>query len=232
MRLYLSSSRMSDRFDDLIGLVAPSARVAVISNALDFMPGPARAIYVRHVLNPIDRFRRYGLDATHLDLRAYFGRPAELEAKLAEVGLIWATGGNSFLLRRAMRQSGLDELLQRRLADDSLTYAGWSAGAVVAGSTLRGLELMDQPRRKVAGYASAPIWEALGLLPYVIVPHFASDRLESSAAARCARALESQGVPHLTLRDGEAIVVNGGGEDWVRPERRERVDAPLQAVRN
>lgn len=32
-----------------------------------------------------------------------------LEAKLKEFGLVWAVGGNTFLLRRAMRQSGFDE---------------------------------------------------------------------------------------------------------------------------
>lgn len=215
MRLYLSSFRMGDRFDRLLELAGPQARVAVISNAVDFIPAEARAIYLERVFNPIDHFRDHGLEAHDLDLRDYFGRPAALETALAEVDLVWAVGGNTFLLRRAMRQSGFDALLHRRLAEDSLVYAGWSAGAVIAGSTLRGIELMDEPEVVADGYEPAPIWDALGLLPYVIVPHFGSDHPESAAAARCAQSLRTAGVPHRTLRDGQAIVVDGETEDLV-----------------
>ncbi len=214
MRLYLSSSRMGYRFDRLVDLAGPKARVAVIPNAADFIPGVARALYLQHVLNPIERFRKYGLQANELDLRHYFGRPAKLEAALADIGVVWASGGNTFLLRRAMRQSGFDTLLRRRLAEDSLVYAGWSAGAVIAGPTLRGIEQMDAPGRLAQGYEPAPIWDGLGLRPYVIVPHFASNRPEA-AAARCAQVLQARGVPHRTLRDGQAIVVEGDREELV-----------------
>ena len=215
MRLYLSSFRMGDSFQRLLAMVGPGARVAVISNAVDFIPPVARRVYLQMVFDPIAHFREHGLAAHDLDLRGYFGRPAELEAAMADVDLAWAVGGNTFLLRRAMRQSGFDTILARRLAEDSLVYGGWSAGAVIAGSTLRGIEQMDEPEVVVEGYEPQPIWDALGLVDYVIVPHFGSDHPESEAAPRCAAHLAAHGVKHRTLRDGEAIVVDGDRQELV-----------------
>ena len=52
--------------------------------------------------------------------------------------LIWVNGGNVFLLRRAMQQSGLDNVIIERKSDDGFVYSGYSAGACVVGPTLRG----------------------------------------------------------------------------------------------
>jgi dipeptidase E len=209
MRLFLSSFRMSDRVDRLLQMAGPGARCAVISNAVDFIPANARRAYLERIFDPIAHFRDHDVEAHDLDLRDHFWNPAGLEAALADVQMVWAVGGNSFLLRRAMRQSGFDQILARRLAEDSLVYGGWSAGAVVAGSTLRGIELMDEPDLVMPGYDPDPVWEGLGLVDYVIVPHFDSDHPEAEAAARTAGHLAANGVPHRTLRDGEAIIVDG-----------------------
>ena len=45
MRLYLSSFRMGDHFDTLLGMIGPKAKVAVISNAVDFVPTADREAY-------------------------------------------------------------------------------------------------------------------------------------------------------------------------------------------
>lgn len=215
MRLFLSSFRMSDRFDRLLEMAGPGARCAVISNAVDFIPPDAQRAYRERIFDPVAHFRDHGVEAHDLDLRDHFWNPAGLEAALAGVQVVWAVGGNSFLLRRAMRQSGFDQILARRLAEDSLVYGGWSAGAVVAGSTLRGIELMDEPQVVMPGYDPEPVWEGLGLVDYVVVPHFGSDHPEAEAAGRAAAHLAAQAFPHRTLRDGEAIIVDG-----------DRVEAP------
>ena len=207
MRLYLSSFRMGDHFDTLLGMIGPKAKVAVISNAVDFVPTADRQAYVRTVFDPVVAFTDQGLEAFDLDLRAYFARPDALATVLTDVQLVWAVGGNTFLLRRAFAQSGLDEIIKRGLAEDSLVYGGWSAGAVIAGPTLRGIDLMDEPHVIVDGYQAAPIWDGLGLVDYVIVPHFASDHPESADAARCAAYYTERRIAHRTLRDGEVIIV-------------------------
>lgn len=206
MRLYLSSYRFGSASDWLIALVPAGARVAVVSNALDLVPDESRRSYARNVHDPLADLAEMGFAPFDLDLRRWFGDAAGLERELADVGLVWAVGGNAFLLRRAMAQSGLDAIVRRRLAEDSLAYGGWSAGACVAGPTLRGVDLMDAPDEVADGYDRAPIYEGLGLVDFVIVPHFASDHPEADAATVAAAWLANQGLAHRTLRDGEAIV--------------------------
>ena len=79
------------------------------------------------------------------------------------------------------------------------------------GPTLRGLELVDNPAAVLSVYGAPPVWEGLGILDYVIVPHVDSpDHPETARCAAVASRYRAQGVPHPTLRDGEAIVVDGG----------------------
>ena len=210
MRLYLSSYRFGSARDRLLALVPAGARVAVVSNALDLIPDESRRSYASNVHDPLAELAQMDLSPFDLDLRRWFGDAAGLERELAEVQMVWAVGGNSFLLRRAMAQSGLDAILRRRLAEDSIAYGGWSAGACVAGPTLRGVHLMDAPDDVAAGYDPAPIYEGLSLVDFVIVPHFASDHPEADAARIAAAWLADQGLVHRTLRDGEAIVRAGG----------------------
>jgi dipeptidase E len=206
MRLYLSSYRFGSATDRLVALVPAGARCAVVSNALDLIPDESRRSYARNVHDPLAGLADMGFSPFDLDLRRWFGDAAGLERELADVDMVWAVGGNTFLLRRAMAQSGLDAILQRRLAEGSLAYGGWSAGACVAGSSLRGIDLMDEPDAVAEGYAPAPIYEGLGLVDFVIVPHFASDHPEAQAAEISAAWLAEQGIAHRTLRDGEAVV--------------------------
>lgn len=207
MRLYLSSFRMGDRIDDLVRSLPADAEVAVISNAADFIPREDRLAYARAVFDPVTEFRSRGLAAREVDLRDHFGRSDGLEADLSRAALVWANGGNAFLLRRAMCQSGLDDLVRRRVADGSLVYGGWSAGAMVAGPSLRGLEVMDDPNVLVDGYAPEPIWQGLGLVDFTFVPHLGSNGPDGEAATRAVDWLAAQGLPFRALRDGEALVV-------------------------
>lgn len=209
MRLYLSSYRGAETAPRLLDLAGGPRRAVVVSNAVDLVPAAERQAYARNVHDPVAELREAGLDAVALDLRDYFGRAAALDRDLAGVGLVWAVGGNAFLLRRALRQSGLDAILARRLAEDSLAYGGWSAGACVAGSTLRGLHLMDEPEALAPGYDRDIVWEGMGLVDFAIVPHFASAHAEAAAASQAAAYMARSAIAHRTLRDGEAILRRG-----------------------
>jgi dipeptidase E len=214
MKLYLSSYRMGDSFDLLLSMLKSKARVAVISNALDFIPHDERLSYKMNVHDPIAVFQAHGVNAAELDLRVYFGAEAALQNALAPFDLVWAVGGNSFLLMRAMRASGFDHVIARRALQDDLIYGGWSAGAVAAGPTLRGLEVMDDPRVDAEGYQNAPLsWDGLGLIDVSIVPHFDSDHGDSEAAGQAVAAMRAQRIAHQALRDGE--VITGETGSWV-----------------
>lgn len=197
-------------------MAGPGVRAVVISNAVDFIPDEARREFARTVFDPVAELNGWGLDAFDLDLREVFGAPDELATRMAGVGLVFAVGGNAFLLRRAMRQSGFDTLIGEMLAKDRLVYAGWSAGSAVAGPHLRGIDLMDDPQVLVDGYEPEICWEGLGLIAGCIVPHYRSEHPETEAADRAVAYLQANGVAHVALRDGEVLVVNGGAAE-VRP---------------
>ena len=210
MRLYLASYRIDDGLPELLRMAGPGARTAVISNAVDFVPAADRESYRCNVHDPVAEFRAHGLDAFDLDLRSYFRRPEALLAVLEETRMVWVTGGNAFLLRRAMRQSGFDALAPGLVWAERLVYGGWSAGACVAAPSLRGLELMDDPHVLADGYHPEPVWEGLGLIDAAIVPHYRSGHAESEAADACVAWMQANKVPHRTLRDGDALIQNGG----------------------
>ena len=212
MRLFLASYRFGAFAKALAALVGPARRVAVVSNALDFIEPAARDAYARTVYDQLAAFDDLGLTAFDLDLRNYFGGAPGLEEDLDGVGLVFATGGNSFLLRQAMRLSGFDTLIPRLLAEDRLAYGGYSAGAIVAGPTLHGVELMDAPDETAPGYpAGGPIWEGLGFHDQIIVPHFRSGHHEGPAAEAMAARLQAEGAPFVTLGDSDVIVSDVAG---------------------
>ncbi|MEI9993372.1 MAG: Type 1 glutamine amidotransferase-like domain-containing protein [Rhizomicrobium sp.] len=211
MRLYLSSFRFGDRFDLLLAMLGQGARAGVIANALDHLPAADREAYARHVHDPVAELRAHGVDASDLDLRRYFGNGAGLADALSQLDLVWVTGGNAFLLRRAMRQSGFDVLAPQRIAEDRLAYGGWSAGAVVATPNLRGIELMDDPSQLAEGYDAAPVWDGLNLIPFHLVPHYDSPHPDSAAADKVAVYMLDQAMPYRTLRDGDVLIRDAEG---------------------
>lgn len=211
MKLYLSSYMLGDHGERLLAMAGGrGARVAVITNALDFIPLEAQLEYTRTQFDPVAYFAEHGLDPSLLDLRFYFGRSAALREVLRRHRVVWALGGNAFLLRRAMRESGFDEIVHDLLSD-GLVYAGWSAGACVAGDSLRAIGLMDDPDVTAPGYGPGePVWDGLGLVPFTIVPHHASDHPETTAAASAVAWAMERGIAHRALRDGDVLVADAG----------------------
>jgi dipeptidase E len=209
MRLYLSSERLGERAGallDMLGAGPAGTRVAVIANGYDTSSPLGRDPYLSELYDPISEFRRLGLMPEELDLRAYFGDPRSLRQRLGAFGLIWVMGGNSFILRRAMRQSGFDSVIRELLSADAIAYGGYAAGAVVAGPSLRGLELMDDPWEVPSGYDEPLVWTGLGLTPFVIVPHFRSRHREAASAEKVVSYMRVRRTRFRAISDGEVIV--------------------------
>jgi dipeptidase E len=211
MRLYLSSERLGERAGALLAMLA-GPRVAVIANGYDGASASAREIYRTEVYDPIPEFRSLGLKPDPVDLRAHFGDPESLRSRLAPYDLVWVMGGNSFVLRRAMQSAGFDGVIRERLEADTITYGGYAAGAIVAGPTLRGMELMDDPLEQPEGYDETPIWDGLGLTPFVIVPHYRSRHPEAASAEKVVSYMRARRTRYRTLSDGEVIVRVGNLE--------------------
>ena len=211
MRLYLSSERLGERAGALLAMVN-GPRVAVIANGYDGASATAREIYRTEVYDPLVEFRSLGLEPNELDLRAHFGDPASLRRRLAGYDLVWVMGGNSFVLRRAMKQSGFDNIIRDMLDADAIAYGGYAAGAVVAGPNLRGLELMDDPFEVPEGYDEPLVWSGLGLTPFAIVPHYQSRHPEAAAAEKVVSYMRARRTRFRAISDGEVIVQVGNFE--------------------
>jgi dipeptidase E len=204
--LYLSSYGLGNEPAQLSELVGGRRQAAVVPNALDFSDDLERR--AASIQREMDALRAIDIAAEELDLRQFFGRADELDVVLRRIGLVWVMGGNTFVLRRALRQSGLDAVLvdYRSSSKCELVYGGYSAGSVVVTPTLRGIDLMDDPQVVPDEYQPDVIWDGLGLIGYSIVPHYRSDHPETAMAEQAVAYMHAHGLPFRTLRDGEVII--------------------------
>jgi dipeptidase E len=211
MRLYLSSFDLGNAPSELAAL-APKGRVALIMNALDNRP-EAREKWRSGQRQKLETL---GLTVSDLDLRDFFAMTDRLRGALEGFDMVWINGGNAFILRRAMKLSRMDEAILSLLDRDEIVYAGFSAAAVIASHSLRGLDAVDDPHDVPAGYPAEIEWKGLGILPFAIVVHYKSNHFESAAVEQEVQYYERTGIPYRTLRDGEAFVVRGSVNDILR----------------
>lgn len=204
MRMYLSSFDIGNAASELVGL-SPGGRVALIMNALDNRP-EGREKW-RHAQSR--KLEALGLTVRDLDLRDFFGAPDRMSDRLREHDMVWINGGNAFILRRAMKLSGMDAAVLDLLKHDEIVYAGFSAAAVILSQSLHGLEAVDDPADVPAGYPAEVEWSGLGILPFAIVVHHQSDHPESAAVEKEIDHYKRARIPYRTLRDGEAFVIRG-----------------------
>jgi dipeptidase E len=206
MRLYLSSFRLGNQPRALLNLLGGRTRTALILNADDYKNPADRDASLQRELTEL---RGLGLDPTEIDLRDYFARESELRPLLTGFDLVYLRGGNVFILRRALRQSGADRILADLLAQDAVVYAGYSAGPCVLGPTLRGIEgSEDDPGTVPDGYDEAVIWDGLGLLPFAFAPHYRPETAVGGATPVVDYYIDHH-IPFVALRDGQALVVDG-----------------------
>ena len=199
MKLYLSSYRIPapEALTNLIGAAPGDTRVALLPNAKDYYADRARDFKLRQTA---DYFGSLGYHTTEIvDLRT-FDSADSLYQRLGGFDLIWAGGGNTFCLREAMQASGFETALPRLLADGKV-YAGESAGAIVAGTSLRGIEQADEP-----AFAGHTFWAGLCLVDKFILPHVDNPGYQEAMAH--ARACHEASTV-VALKDAEAYIVDG-----------------------
>ena len=206
MKFYLSSYKVGNETDKLTALIpADNKKTAYISNALDFSNDAERRKQSEQ--SDIEQLKPFGLDVELLDLRDYFGKKTELEKKIAGFGVIWVRGGNCFVLKQAMKLSGLDDILKDLLKKDNILYGGYSAGICVLAPTLKGMELVDDPNVRPYDSQKETIWDGVGILDYTILPHYKSDHPESGKVDEIVKYMTKNKIPFKTLGDGEVIII-------------------------
>lgn len=204
MRIFLASERFGNYSDNFIEMVGRGAKVGFVMNAADKRDQSSRETYSARVQQELVSL---GLEAIEIDLSECSKQ--DLKNVMEGLKAVVVAGGNTFVLRDVMKQSGFDKLIVDLLKKDEIVYAGWSAGAIIAAPTLRGLELMDEPE-----VADNIIWNGLGLVEYSIIPHWRS--IDYSKYAKigldCENYLRNQSLPYKTLEDTQAIMINSDKE--------------------
>ncbi|CAN5740533.1 hypothetical protein BH11PAT2_BH11PAT2_00580 [soil metagenome] len=212
MRLYLSSFQLGNHPEELVRLVGENKKCGVIVNAADFFSETERR---ERLDRQIANMHGLGFQAEELDLRNYFGKSEKLEEDLKQYGLLWVKGGNAFVLKRAIEQTGFEMIIRRMLGKDSIVYAGYSAGVCVAAPTLKGLELVDDSSQVPDGYPADFSWDGMNLINYTIVPHYKSEHPESERIDTVIEYLKENDLPYKALYDGQVIIVNDEKEEII-----------------
>ncbi len=199
MKLYLSSYRIPtpDDLKKLLEREFKDTKVAIIPNAQDYYVDRVRKIKIQDVATYL-----HELGFTHttaVDLRQYTDAEA-LKNELGKSDLIWVMGGNTFCLSYQMQRSGFSKII-KELLDHGIVYGGESAGAVIAGNSLKGVEYLDPPE-----FAEAVVWDTLNLTPHFILPH--ADNPNLATAIQKTRELYQNNKSFIELNDNQALVVS------------------------
>ncbi|NMA44321.1 MAG: type 1 glutamine amidotransferase-like domain-containing protein [Candidatus Diapherotrites archaeon] len=206
MKFYLSSLKIGDKPKDLLKLVGKNKKAAYISNALDYTTDLDRRRFMEN--KDMGELRNTGFEVEKIELRQFFYKEKELEEKLKNFGLIWVRGGNEFVLRQAMRLSGLENILKKfQKEKTNIVYGGYGAGITIIGPTLKGIELIEDIEQKPYPVLRYTIWEGIGLIDYQIVPHHDKENPGVSGMNELIEYYEENEIKYKTLKDGEVIII-------------------------
>ena len=207
MKFYLSSYKIGNEVEKLKRLIPKdNNRFGYIPNALDFSGAdPERR--KKHIQDDMDALRKIGVEPELLDLKEYFFKKSELGKKMGEIGGVWISGGNTFILRQAMRLSGLDEILKGSSLRNDFLYGGYSAAGCVLGPGLQAYEIVDDATELPYKEMKEVIWEGLGLIDFAFMPHFDSEHSESADIDKEIQYCKDHKISFKAVRDGEVIII-------------------------
>ncbi len=203
MKYYLSSYEIGNETEKLKKLI-PKGRIGYVPNALDFTGADPERRAKRNERD-MSSLRELGLEVEMVNLQNYFGKRDDLKKKLEELGAIFISGGNVFVLRQAMKLSGLDDIL-KEIKDEDFLYAGYSAAGCVLSLSLEGMDIVDPLDTPYDGQKDI-IWNGLGLVDFRFMPHWDSNHPESSDINKEIKYCEEHGIPFRKVRDGEVIIL-------------------------
>lgn len=206
MKFYLSSFKLGDKSAELVRLISKNKKIAYIPNACDYtkVDWDRRNNWEKQDMQSL---KDLGLSVEYLNLKKYSGKTEQLREKLNEFGGVFVRGGNTFILRQAMKLSGFDIIFKELLKRDDFVYAGYSAGICVLAPDFKALQQVDDPTDHPYPEQKETIWKGLGYLDYIILPHYKSDHPESADIDEEVEFAEKNNIPFKTLKDGEVIII-------------------------
>jgi dipeptidase E len=147
-----------------------------------------------------ERLREMGLSVTSIH------DVSNMQRAVGEAEVIFVGGGNTFRLLKGLHDHDLLDPIRQRVAA-GVPYIGSSAGSIVACPTLKTTK--DMP------VVQPPSFEALGLVPFQISPHYldpdaASTHMGETQEERIMQFLEENEAPVVGLREGSVLRVQAG----------------------
>ncbi|MBN2142323.1 Type 1 glutamine amidotransferase-like domain-containing protein [Candidatus Woesearchaeota archaeon] len=206
MKFYLSSYKIGNKGPDLVRLLGKNKHIGYIPNACDYTNANLEKKNAGEKAD-MESLEMLGLEVEYLDLKVYFGKTDELREKIRMLGGVFVRGGNTFILRQAMRLSGFEIIFKELLKRDEFVYAGYSAGICVLAPDFKGIQTVDDPKDMPYDGMKETIWEGLGFLNYMILPHYRSDHPESAAVELEVKFCRKNRIPFKTMRDGEVMII-------------------------
>lgn len=191
---------------ELARLMPSNKKMGYIPNACDYTNVDIKR---RNEVNKSDmaELSKLGLSVEMLDLKDYFGKTDKLRKKIKKLGGVFVRGGNTFILRQAMKLSGFDVIFKELLKREDFLYSGYSAGICVLATDFGALKTVDDPTDKPYPELRKTIWKGLGYLDYIILPHYKSNHPESADIDKEVQFCKDNNLPFKTLRDGEVIII-------------------------
>ena len=207
MKFYLSSYGLGNDIEKLKALI-PHKKIGYIANARDYS-NPDVEHRKSSVARDVASLENLGIEVEEIDLKNYFNNKYELKKKIEELGAVFISGGNVFVLRQAMKLSGLDEILKELKNNNTdFLYAGYSAAGCVLAPSLRAFPIVDNSEDHPYEEFDETIWEGLGFIDFAFMPHYKSNHPESADVDKEIEFCEHNNIPYKTVRDGEVIVID------------------------
>jgi dipeptidase E len=147
-----------------------------------------------------ERLREMGLSVTSIH------DVSNMPRAIGESEVIFVGGGNTFRLLKGLHDHDLLDPIRQRVTA-GVPYIGSSAGSIVACPTLKTTK--DMP------VVQPPSFEALGLVPFQISPHYldpdpATTHMGETQEERIVQFLEENEAPVVGLREGSILLVREG----------------------
>src|SRR5579884_763814 len=174
----------------------------------DFLCGVHTVLFVPYALSDRDayaeiaraRFERMGFGCSSIHVSA------DPKHAVERAEAIFIGGGNTFRLLNDLDRHGLLGPIRQRVGE-GMPYMGASAGSNVAGPTIKTTN--DMP------IIQPPSFDALGLVPFQINPHFvdadpASTHMGETREQRLREYLEENEMPVVALREAALLCVENG----------------------
>lgn len=188
-------------------MLPKGAKIGHINNSRDWL-GVNEENKQKALKDEMEFLEILGFQCEHLDLKEYFGREKDLKIKLDSLKGIWVCGGNTFVLRQAMRLSGFDNIFKDLQKDENFFWGGYSAGICILCDSLKYIDYVDDANNFPYIGITEPIYEGLGIFDYGLLPHYKSDHEESEMIDKEVERCINNKWLFKALKDGEIIIKN------------------------